>query len=206
MSRRLKLLGVATMAVVVFSIAAIAQASAASFNFESTPTWLKGSQVTKNVFTFSGGTVKCSVAEFRSTALISGTSVASVTVHPIYGGCVAFGQSATVNTNSCDYVLSASGLVVSCSGASSITVEVPSGTCSVFIGTQFPTSPKLTYTSSGSGATREFLVTSSVTGLTYGTSGGICGSAGTNGTYTGSVMMAGFASSTFSSQHGAWVS
>src|ERR1700742_319279 len=65
--------------------------------------FLFGEQTTTNVFTVSGGTVKCTSAKFtgEGTGGTTATTVVSkevdwafhtVTVHPEYSGCTAFGQ------------------------------------------------------------------------------------------------------------------
>jgi hypothetical protein len=53
------------------------------------------------------------------------------------------------------------------------------------------------YENKRTGATESVLVTSTVEGLTFTSSGGICGASGTNGTYIGSVMYKGYSSATF---------
>jgi hypothetical protein len=215
MSRRIKLLSI-SMAVVALSAVAVAQASAASFKSESTPIWLKGDQLTQNVLTVSAGTIKCGEIEYKSTAAVSVASVSSVEVHPTYGMCFAFGSlAANVSTTSCSYVLSVNassteplgGLVaIKCSGATSININLPSGgPCSISIAEQDPPSATVGYTESGSGASRVVIVESSLSGLSYTSSGKSCGMSGTKGTYSGPMGIYGFKSSTFSEQRGFWV-
>jgi len=215
MTRRFKLLGLAAVAVLAISAVSVASASAASFQTQSEPTFLKGLQESKNVFTTAAGTVKCSEAEFTS-GQISSKSVTSVVVHPKYGGCSAFGQAASVSTTSCSYTLSiasgtgstAAGSVTIACSTGSIVVNVPTGgNCSVTVGAQsFPSgSGKIDYESVGAGATQAVLVSSTVTGIVYGASGNICGSAGSAGTYSGSVLTKGYDQAAFSTQHGVFV-
>ena len=217
---RSKLLGLAVAAVLALTAACATSASAAlqNFHFESIPTWLKGVQETKNVLTVSGGTVKCSVAEFISQAAISNLEEEEVVLHPVYGSCTAFGQSATVSTGSsssarCDYTLKGGSeatpltgsAAIVCSGGASISIALSSGECSVSIAAQTPGEPVVTYASAGSGASRAATVTSNLTKIAYSTSGGNCGASGTNGTYTGTAQIKGYASSTFTELHGFWV-
>ena len=215
MTRQLKLLGLAAVAVLALSAVSVASASAASFTTQSKPTFLKGLQGTKNVFTTTAGTVKCSEAEFTSTEIAS-ESVGTVTVHPTYGGCSAFGQAASVSTTSCSYVLSivsvtgstgAGSVTIACS-TGSIVVNVPTGgNCSVTVGAQsFPGGTgKVDYESNGSGATEAVLVTATVSAIVYGASGNICGSSDVDGTYTGTVLTKGYDQAGHSTQHGVFI-
>jgi hypothetical protein len=216
MSKRLKLLFVAA-AVVAFCGVQVAQASAfTEFTTESTPTWVKGSQETQNVFTVSGGTVKCSSAEFESTEAVSTASTTMITIHPKYGkakeaACSAFGQKVDVSTDSCSYTItiSATGDVtvqVICldpvsKSPTSILIHGSTTGCSVSVPSQTLVKA-LSVASSGSGSTAGVLVTASATGIAYTSSGGACGASGSNGTYSGSVITSGFKSASFTEQHG----
>lgn len=216
MSRRLKLLGM-VIAVVAFSAVTVAQASAAEFKFASEPTWLEGVQKTQNVLTVSAGTIKCSTAEFKSSAAINGKSAFKVEVHPVYTSCSAFGSKASVETTSCSYVFSVNvggapftGLAeIKCSGTTSIKIESPTFACSISLPSQShssstvsPNSYALGYTSVAS-AVEEVLVEAKISGLNYTASGGKCGAGGpeSNGAYSGTVQFGGFKSATFSEQH-----
>jgi hypothetical protein len=217
MSRRLKLLGM-VIAVVAFSAVAVAQASAAEFKFASTPTWLEGVQKTQNVLTVSGGAIKCSTAEFKSSAAISSASAFGVEVHPVYASCSAFGSKVSVETTSCSYILSVNvggapftGLAeIKCSGATSIKIESTTSKCTVNVPSQShssstvsPNSYALGYTSvpAGGSPVEEVLVEAKISGLNYSTSGAGCGAGGSNGTYSGTVQFGGYKSATFSEQH-----
>ena len=213
MNRQLRLLGLTAVAVVAFSAISVAQATAAAnFHFESTPTYLKGVQETKNVLATKSGTVKCSVVEITSSPVIP-LSIESVVFHPTYSGCTAFGQAASVSTTSCSYTLSVNEnsasfgrIGTNCSVGTSIVVTVTAGGCTISVGAQAPSSFLVSYTSSGAGASREITVTFSVSVLTYTSSGGICGTAGTEsvGTYSGTLKIAGFESAAFLVKHGIW--
>ncbi len=222
MSRGFKLLGIA-MAVVALSAVAAAQASAAEFKFASAPTWLEGIQKTQNVLTIGAGAIKCSTAEFKSSAAISTTGVSSVEVHPVYASCSAFGTKATIETTGCSYVLSVNlggapfgGLVEIKCTKNPIEIKLSTGTCSISVPSQShssstvsPNSYALGYTSvpagsvpiGGNSPVEEVLVEAKVSGLNYGTSGGACGAGASNGTYSGTILFAGYKSSTFSEQH-----
>ena len=47
---------------------------------------------------------KCKKAIFTGTAGVD-EGVSSVTVHPVYTECTAFGQVATITTTGCDYMI-----------------------------------------------------------------------------------------------------
>jgi len=214
MTRKLKLLGLAAVAVLALSAVSVASASAASFTTQSEPTFLKGLQEGKNVFTTAAGTVQCSEVEFTSSQ-ISSKSVSSVTVHPTYHKCTAFGAEATVQTTSCSYILSivsvtgsvaAGSVTIGCS-TGGIVINVPSGSnCSVTVGPlPLTASGHIDYESRGTGATEAILVTATVTGIVYSASGNLCGSAGSDGTYSGSTLTKGYDQAAFTTQHGIFV-
>jgi hypothetical protein len=217
MTKRLKFIGFLAVAIMAMSAVAASAASAANFGTESAPTFLKGVQETKNVFTVSGGTVKCTGAEFTS-AEIKNKEETSITVHPTYTGCTAFGQAATVNTTGCNYILTATstttgGVVVECEKTivggkeveDKIVVTANTAGCTITVKAQTPTNNMVDYENKGSGATASVLVTSTVEGLTYESTGGICGAPGNNGTYTGSVLTKGYNTAGFVTQHGIFV-
>ena len=218
MTRQLKLLALAAVAVLALSAVSAASASAASFfTTQSTPTFIKGLQQTKNVFTDTAGTIKCSAAEFTS-GQISSNAVGTVNVHPTYGGCTAFGQAASVSTTSCSYTLSivsVSGstgdgsIVIDCSSGTTIVINLPAAGCSVTIGAQsFPGGGNtIDYESIGSGATEAILVTSTVSAIVWAASGGICdtNSTGATASITGTVLTKGYDQAAFSTQHGIFV-
>jgi hypothetical protein len=199
----------ALVLLLVVACAGPASASATSFHFESSPTWLKGEQASTNVFGFSGGKIKATMATFRSGEIL-GTSAGAVTVHPEYGGISAFGLEALVSTAGCNYVLepssvSAGDLGIVCEEGHEIGFTVPKARCSIHIPPQIPGTPTVKFAGSGSGATRNLLLTFEVGGLTYTATGSVCGESGSNGTLTGSATIKGFGTSSFTSQHGIWI-
>jgi hypothetical protein len=169
--------------------------------------FLFGEQTTTNVFTVTGGNVKCTSAKFtgEGTGGTTATTVVSkeadwtfhtVTVHPEYSGCTAFGQAATITTTGCNYNLTASSKTagnasIECETGKLITIKANTAGCTVTVGAQTPANNKVDYENSGTGSEKDVLVTATVgtstAGITYTSSGGICGASGTNGTYTGTV-------------------
>ena len=163
------------LAVVAFALCAIgaANASAATFTASATGS-LTGKATATQVFTTNGGQVKC------STAATSGEikSVASAEQHVTvkYTGCNAFGF---VNTHITDatYLFTADGTVHI---LNTITITPTGAGCTQTVKPQ--TVGSVTYTNSGT----KLVITPNVTGITYSSTGGICGASGANGTYSGS--------------------
>jgi hypothetical protein len=206
MRRYLKILGLSAMAVLVIGVVTASAASAApKFTSTGTPTTIHGVQGTTNVFTINGGEVECSTATFEGT--MTGTEAASITVHPTYGGCLAFGRSAEITTTGCNFVLSASGTAeIECEGTNKIIIHVPSGPCTVEVGPQMLGAASVSYTNTGTkgSTTSGVTVTANVTGITYTSTGGACGTGGSNGTYTGTVLAKGWTNAAKTTQRGIW--
>jgi hypothetical protein len=192
MVRNLKVLGLAVMAVLAMTAISASAAQAQSFTSASETTWLTGEQEEINLFEITGGEVECEVAKFKGGPY-AGKKLASVTVHPEYSGCLAFGRNATVDTGGCNYILYAIGTAdIECEAGKSIVITVPSGPCNVTVGPQTGLS-SIGYTNVAGG---DVLVEANVGGIVYTSTGGACGPSGNNGTYTGTVLAQGFSNST----------
>jgi hypothetical protein len=112
---------VALVAAAVMALAGAAQASAASFTAPKAGEAFTNKTTTQHVFTITGQQVKCAVSNF--TGVTEGSEAegagkvhnATMTVHPNYKECTAFGFPATIDTTpttepentSCHYTLSA---------------------------------------------------------------------------------------------------
>jgi hypothetical protein len=205
MSRNLKILGLAVVAMLAMSAVAASAASAKHhFNAPNAPTDGTGTQTTQNIFQTPAGEVKCNTATFSGTQ--GAVNANEVTVAPHYTNCTAFFFTAHVNMNGCTYKFTTpTGTVNSTqftgepphiicpAGAQiQITVTVPFAHCTINVPAQTPTSGNVTYQNQGAGTTRDVLVTSGVTGIHSTGSGGVCGGASTNGSYTGSVTLKGY--------------
>jgi hypothetical protein len=135
--RRVRIIGLALVA--VFALSAVAAASASAFTtFEATeyPATIKAEQKEENVFqigTEATGKVTCKKATFEGTAA-GPTEV--ITVHPVYSECTVFTVvGGTVTTEGCNYEVFASGKVnVKCTLGKTIIVKA--GTCEVKVGSQ----------------------------------------------------------------------
>lgn len=207
MNRRLKAVGACILALLAASALA-GSAAAAEFHSESTTTYSSGAQVTENVFTTAAGKVKCKKAVFTGKGTAKTATTAQAT--PNYAECTGFGQAATVTMNGCTVKGTASSAVagnvaIVCPAGKVIQVDVPSGSCSLTVAAQTPSTSSLDYKEEGSGATRSILVTSTVGGIAVTVDGGgICGSSG-SATLTGSALIKGFSNEGLTTQTGVWV-
>lgn len=110
MTRKIKGLGLAFVAVAAMSMVAAggAQASELHANFNGNVSVFGNQTAQQHVFTTKAGTVKCEQAFFEATVTkVSGTQVTAqdVTATPRYTGCQAFGTSANIDVNGCKYTL-----------------------------------------------------------------------------------------------------
>jgi hypothetical protein len=196
MLRKRKFLGVLIVAALAISALGVsaASASAAEFHAAESPVKITADQTKTNVFTVDGTKVECTTAHFVSGLIAAPSPTAEV--HPEYSGCTAFGfVGATVNTESCNYVLHASGSVdIVCPTGQSI--KITASTCAVEVGSQSGLT-SIAYTNSGNNV----IVTPNVSGITATKTkdGFLCPLNGTgtvtNGTYTGAVEAKGTNSS-----------
>lgn len=171
--RSIKVWGAALAVVCAFSAVAVANASAATFKASEKGT-LTGKALNTQEFTTNGGTVKCSTAATSGT--VTELEAASQVVTVKYGSCTAFGF-ASVEISPAEYRLYASGKV---DVLNTITINVPLGGCKVTVGPQNGLG-SVSY-ENNSGKIKE---SSNVTGITYTSTGGLCGSSGSNGVYKG---------------------
>jgi hypothetical protein len=214
MIRNLKVFGLAVVAMLAMTAVVASAASAAvEFNSEAATTNLTGTQTEQNVLTVTGGTVKCNVATFAGTQ--SGTTKSELEVEPKYSGCTAFGQASHIDTNGCKYKMTAAGKVsISCGagGPIVVTVGTPTVFCTVKVGAHTPANNDVDYTNEGAGKTRDILVRATAgkipltanEGITYTSSGGICGASGSNGAYRGTVTTTGYSDPAHLVQVGIW--
>jgi len=205
MSRNLKILGLALMAIIAMSAVVVSLASAAEveFKLESSPTVLTGTQEgSGDVFHTMGGNVTCGKATYEGS--VTGTSSPEAEVEPTYGNCTAFGFiNVPIHINECRYRFTSGeekggnfegSLDSVCPEGKAI--EITSPGCRVTVGTQTPTGGTITYTNIGTGAAREIRLDVALTGIHYieDENGGGCSSAGvttTDGTYNGHVTVTG---------------
>ncbi|HEU5105064.1 MAG TPA: hypothetical protein VFU11_04425 [Solirubrobacterales bacterium] len=200
MTRNLKALGLALIAVFAMGAIVASSASATSFHFNSNAadghTILNGEQIGVHKFNTTAGEVTCEVAKFTGTT--TSNTVTDVTIKPTYEKChiVIFGSkvSATVNMNGCEYTATSHQTVAGVTTAATIHLvnctkeaEVVAAGCTVKIATG-QTLGGQTF-SNGAGDVK--LVTNTE-GIKYSHSGFTCGTgSGSNGTYKGETTIKG---------------
>jgi len=102
MIRNLKAMGLALVAVLALGAVVASSASASTFEAESYPVTLTGSQIGTDVFTTNAGTVSCTNATYHGS---SSAASSTVEVAPTYSGCTAFGFINTpIDVNGCKYL------------------------------------------------------------------------------------------------------
>jgi hypothetical protein len=195
MTRKLKTLGVALVA--VFALTAVMASAASAANYTASSYGEKGTTGTgisvkgNDVFTTEGGTVKCA-SHFEGTLTEASETL---TVTPKYTECEAFGfLSATVNMNGCAYVFQApsgsgdaysAAVKVECPAEKVITITA--STCEATVGAQSPSGSTAITNNTAAG---DVSVKANVTGINYTVTkdGFLCPFNGTGaktgGTYT----------------------
>jgi hypothetical protein len=200
MTRNLKALGLALMAVLALGAIAAGSASAAGerFHSEEKTTILTGTSEASHVFAASGFSVTCTEAHFRGTTIgDSGTTTSTtLSVHPIYTGCTSSLGAAPVDTNGCNYTFDSETnaskhlpISIFCTPSNVIKVTAPG--CTLSFGSQNIVNGA-SVANLGAGTTRDVTVTATAT-ATFSKSGfGCFVIGGTTGTYTGPTTVKGF--------------
>jgi hypothetical protein len=207
MTRNLRVLGLAFVAVLGMSAVASPAASADYLTSESWPVTLTGKQTGGgDVFTTTAGTVKCKEINYTASNVVPPTTtvIATPSIPERTAGneqnCSGFGFPATVATNGCAYRLTigagtAGSLVIQCPEGQEITVTARSGAvtkCIVHIPPQTILAGPF-FGNSGSGTTREVHMNVSINTMSYkhtaGTGVGSCTSGGGTGSYSGASIM-----------------
>ena len=210
MSRSLKTVGLLAFLVCLMCVGASAAAKAAEFHSASSTTYLSGAQETENVYTVNGGTIKCSGATFSSGA-IEGTTQSSINLIPSYSGCKAFGQAATIAVEGCHLhvvIVSTGGavsIVLTGGGVCRITIKTNTAKCHITIESGTPSTPTSSWATRLVGGVKKLLKTWGLEGISYTSTGGICGASGTNGKLTGTVLLGGYKNAGLTEPVDIWV-
>ena len=169
--KRIRLIGLAVVA--VFALSAVAAASASAFEFfeaETYPVTIKGKNKPGSLHKFKvdSGESTCESASFESGAYSARTN--EVKVKPTYTGCNFIpigktGETTTVTTTGCEYGLNITGTVKVECGSGHIIVKA--ATCEVTVGSQTIPGTAVTYKNVGTGTAREVEVTSTAKGIKY---------------------------------------
>lgn len=202
MTRNLKALGLALMAVFAMSAIGAQAASADLFTSEEEKTVLTGNETNEHRFTIWGGFTTCKEAFFEGT--VEGKEKPEATVHPEYGECEdSFGSELTVDTEGCFYKLGTetveghAPVTIECLEGHSITLRSVNTGCHITVHEQGPLYG-VTYKDGTNPATgkEDVTVTATVEGIHYTTNiicqfGGLTGT-DTDGFYEGAVTVDGF--------------
>jgi hypothetical protein len=173
---RVKLLCATAVAITAFGLVGVASASAHEFIASKKGT-AKATGTSTQVFTTPSGAVECT--KLTGTGKVKPKATTQTeTIN--YSGCTAFGLEATVSA--AKYVFSANGTV---KVDNTITVTIPGASCSIKVGKTGNSALKtITYTNKSG----KIEVDANVTGVTYTTTGGLCGSGGKTATYKGTAL------------------
>jgi hypothetical protein len=207
MSYRLQRLDIALTALCLIGAWA-AGAAFAKYDSQVPKTWLHGTNTTHKTFSTNPGTITCKKA--TSSGVEVGTEVepgiytaSTIKFSTTLSECTAFGFPAEVKSNGCEVeylepISFKAATKILCPTGKQIEI-VAIGFCTMTIGAQSP-GGSVAITNEGTGSAREIVVSSSVTGITYG---GNCGS-GTNGTSSGGTRIKGFSDQALTHQVGIW--
>jgi len=158
------------------ALCAVGAASASAASFTSTEEGpIKGKALTTQVFETNAGPVNCTTAETTGSVVALESAEQHVTVN--YKNCKAFSGLVSVSISPATYLFTSSGSVHI---VNPIVITVSLGGCTQTVPAQTVSSVSFEGNSSGN-----LVEKSAVTGIKYETSGGLCGSAGTNGKYSG---------------------
>lgn len=219
MTRKIKALGLAIVAVAAMSAYAssAAQASELHATTNAQTAVITGHSHVENVFQITppnGPAVRCAQATFEATATDQGADASQLTAKEVTitatyagaqgGACLAFGQAATVRMNGCNYTVtnSLSGVttaktayvdIVNCTPGKQI--EIQTGICQVRVGAQ-SNLQKITF-ANVAGAPHSVTGQVAISGITYEVSGALCGHAQNvlthDGTYHGAINFQAYA-------------
>jgi opacity protein-like surface antigen len=194
---RIRVIGLALVA--LFSLSAVASASAHEYNAKSTPVVAKGENHT---FTAGEATITCKKAEFTYGGAVG--KFGTIKVTPAYKECKVLGVNATVTVEGAEYEFGApkeikanefSGQVsiVGASGAKiKIVTKILGETCEVTFGTQAIAGEGTKFINNGGKTGGE--VKAKVEGAAYKSNNkcfGFVGKEGTNGKYEGNATETG---------------
>lgn len=154
--------------ITVLALRAIGSASASASEFTASATGsLTGRGTLSHTFKFSGGQVQCSTTAISGTISATASTEQHITVN--YSGCTAFGFANT-EISPATYNLTASGTYHI---LNTITISVPAAFCKITISPQTPGS--VVFSNAGGGYVQAHYY---VSGLSYTSTGGFCGSSG----------------------------
>jgi hypothetical protein len=180
MKHRFKALGTAVVSVLALSAIAASAASAAELHSAVHPQTINGTQSTGHVFTTNSGTVSCKKASFTGTT--SASTSTNTTVSPDYNECTAFGFiNVPIHENGCGYISGARE--IECPEGKKMEITAPF--CTTTIGPQ-TLAGGMSF-ANNAGKTDVIATINIKTEIDYNE----CGTARTNGSYTGTSTVTG---------------
>jgi hypothetical protein len=176
---KLRVLGLAFVAVIAFSAVVASAASALEFKAEKYPVTVHGTgSGIGEKFVTEAGAVECEVSHFHGvqTEAEHIANPSTLTVHPEYTGCKAFGfLGATITTTGCNYLFHVASKTsvdnyalkvdVECSAGSSI--KIVASTCSAEVKAQTGLSSVNVLDTTTASPKRDVDVTPAVKGIAY---------------------------------------
>lgn len=162
MTRKLRTLGLALVAVVVMN-AVIASSASASYEFTSNKanTNLTAAQIGNHTFSTAGQTIQCSTTTSSGTQ--SGSAASEITVTPNYSNCTysAGAKVVHVTMNGCAYILT--GATTADGKHGTVDIECPAGKVIEMHFTNFNGAETCTLTIASQIETEGYTATNSVT-------------------------------------------
>jgi hypothetical protein len=180
--KRIKIIGLAIVAVFAFSVAGVASASAHEF-VASTTGALEAEALNNQVFTTAGGKVTCTKLKLEQPSEVTVLKAKEQTVKVVYEGCTAF--LATAENIKAEYTFSAEGTVKI---DKQITIKVPSIGCESIVPAQGPLSA-ITYANLTRNAHEGIEEKANVSAITSEGKGGCAYAKESKGTYTGNSFV-----------------
>ena len=218
MSRNLKSLGLALVA--LLALTAVVASSASAKNVTSTsgePTTYVTAESDESINQLdlaNGANVKCTTTTYEG--FFEGKSTNDLSLKATYSGCQSSGQTTTIDASKCTVTLTTATEIepkngdhfdgpadLTCSGGSIVvSVGDPTVTCTVTVHAQ-ALKGTLDYTNITGGAKKDITITSTLE-VAYTASGSVCGTANT-GKLTGKLTAKGFSNATHTNQVDLWI-
>jgi|GEM_PF-1950706 len=207
MIHRIRALGLALLAMAAIGAigASAAQAAAGEIHITTTEKAVITGHGTNHELTLGSSAVVCTTGQFEGTVEVQPDEKTPVTqdgkqitfkhiiVTPTYQGCKAFGTTATVKMNGCQYTLTgqaeltAQAKVVNCTTGKQIEIVAAGGICTITIGEQAELKHVVFTNDAESETTKHHLQDhETVEGITYTRDGAFCpqGASSYHGTTT----------------------
>ena len=181
--RTLKFTGLAVLAACALSVAVVAPASASVFLASAIGALILNNQTNTHKFKTDGGVVECT--KVTSDGITVAFSSSSLVETVIYAGCKAFGFAVTVSSAQYQFLANNSVNLLN-----TVVITSSIGACSVKASSAGNQGLGTVLYLPDPNNSKALNIKAEISGISYLSSGGICGSTGElhNGTYTGEVL------------------